>query len=938
MVSDPLCVAVGECGVDFAHVSVPDRETQLRAFAAQVRIAVDAGKPVVVHARAAAGDSCAGDVVQVLAGAGADFQRCLVHCFTGGEADLALLVERGAAVSFAGRLCDPDRGADTRRAVQTCWRLRPGPPRFTIGTDSPYLPPPPEALLRVREEGFPFAFTSASEPAHLPALAAALGELTGQSAAAAAAHATEVCESVLRLQEATARSSARQPRAARFLVPATMSKLCRQLRGLGIDVLMLPDSKAKTIVEAGVGVGVDHLYGGQIGDRTGRVFVNLHCKSVLAEAGSCCMPVHKLGSSDSKEQLRELIARDSYQLKPSIHDLCGRCVLCNASDWRLQGSEDVKGDVEESVRERYDSFWRCGGCQKVYWEGNVHRQSLIHFSRFVSGSEDCIPPPVPVTSPGCAQARREAKKLPKEVLVLCSDPLRGWLVCTNRTQQTVPTVLLDREEQLGGWEGARTAAARALRECVSEGWSVAAERFCRVPPHPSQSRRVYVLLHLNAGDRGAVPCGRWSFVPDAAQASSVAKLGSPPDTELGSQFKNIRMTERDMVLRPPEPASRRCPLLCLSPDVPDVQLRLRVDLASSAYEEAAGRELSRRADSGEQRFRTMRRLQWDWQPEPHVPRRQPAPPRPPTSVRPGPLRQWLLRSLAGDASLERAARARAAVEAAVGDGVWVFGSAATGSCDAADPAADVDLYVETAATSCIGVDGPPTPAERDRERAALAEVARRAPLDGQELVLSARVPVLRGVVRGTATPCDITLRRLGVHNTALLRAYFDQSPAARSLALLVRRWADWAAVRASEKGLPSSYCLVLMLLSWMLRAAHLRHVPPDLLSADCRRQYPSYAAAETDDAAGLAAMLLQFIRFYGYDFDWDASAVCIAEPPEVTKASQEWSAAAAAVRDPFEQHVNLLRHMKRNQRCEVIRRFQLSFEHFADGWLCDAYH
>src|SRR6476660_3172247 len=60
-------VAVGECGLDY-HYDHSPRELQRRAFAAQLALARDAGKPLVVHTREAEDDTAA--MVEEAGGAG----------------------------------------------------------------------------------------------------------------------------------------------------------------------------------------------------------------------------------------------------------------------------------------------------------------------------------------------------------------------------------------------------------------------------------------------------------------------------------------------------------------------------------------------------------------------------------------------------------------------------------------------------------------------------------------------------------------------------------------------------------------------------------------------------------------------------------------------------------------------------------------------------
>jgi TatD DNase family protein len=158
-------VAVGETGLDFYRDwAPPNRQRDL--FAAQLELAVELGKSVVVHNRDADSETAA-----ALAG----FDGTVVlHCFSSpGLLEVAL--ERGYYVSFAGNVTYPS--ADELREAAR----RVPADRILAETDSPYLAPVPR-------RGRP------NEPANvvhtLAALAQARGEDAGELAARIDANAT----------------------------------------------------------------------------------------------------------------------------------------------------------------------------------------------------------------------------------------------------------------------------------------------------------------------------------------------------------------------------------------------------------------------------------------------------------------------------------------------------------------------------------------------------------------------------------------------------------------------------------------------------------------------------------------------------------------------------------------------------------------------------
>ncbi len=123
-------VAVGECGLDYHYDNSPRLE-QRRAFAEQLRLAREVGKPVVVHTRDAEDDTRA-----MVSEAGREGVRGVLHCFTGSH-DLAVAaVEAGWYVSFAGIV------TFRRWADDELLRLVPED-RILAESDAPYLAPVP---------------------------------------------------------------------------------------------------------------------------------------------------------------------------------------------------------------------------------------------------------------------------------------------------------------------------------------------------------------------------------------------------------------------------------------------------------------------------------------------------------------------------------------------------------------------------------------------------------------------------------------------------------------------------------------------------------------------------------------------------------------------------------------------------------------------------
>jgi TatD DNase family protein len=142
--SDPKCVAWGELGLD-KHYDKPPKDVQLNVLDEQLRVieslaAEGLSKPIVLHCREAFDE-----LIPVLERAKFDPARMVFHCFTGGPADMRLLLDFGACVSFTGVLTY--KNAEGVREAAKMVPLD----RVMVETDAPFLSPEPHRSKRPNE-------------------------------------------------------------------------------------------------------------------------------------------------------------------------------------------------------------------------------------------------------------------------------------------------------------------------------------------------------------------------------------------------------------------------------------------------------------------------------------------------------------------------------------------------------------------------------------------------------------------------------------------------------------------------------------------------------------------------------------------------------------------------------------------------------------------
>jgi TatD DNase family protein len=121
------CSAIGETGLDFYREGAP-AEDQRRAFAAQIALARETRKPLVIHTRAAEQQTLDQLALE------ADGVSVVLHCFSMPER-LDECVQRGYAISFAGNVTyksATELVAAARVVPDDC---------LLVETDAPYLTP-----------------------------------------------------------------------------------------------------------------------------------------------------------------------------------------------------------------------------------------------------------------------------------------------------------------------------------------------------------------------------------------------------------------------------------------------------------------------------------------------------------------------------------------------------------------------------------------------------------------------------------------------------------------------------------------------------------------------------------------------------------------------------------------------------------------------------
>jgi TatD DNase family protein len=173
--ADPRLVAVGEIGLDH-FVPGHDRERQQRFYVAQLKLARDAGLPVILHVRRSA-DALIAGLNRVPAVGG------IAHAFNGSDDQAARFVERGFRLGFGGAMTF-ERALRIRALAASVSADAP-----VLETDAPDIPP--QWRYRTAEQRAAGTAQGRNEPAELPRIAETLAALRGWSLEETAARTTE---------------------------------------------------------------------------------------------------------------------------------------------------------------------------------------------------------------------------------------------------------------------------------------------------------------------------------------------------------------------------------------------------------------------------------------------------------------------------------------------------------------------------------------------------------------------------------------------------------------------------------------------------------------------------------------------------------------------------------------------------------------------------
>ena len=146
-----------------------------------------------------------------------------------------------------------------------------------------------------------------------------------------------------------------------FLVDAMLGNLAKKLRLFGFDTEYLSDIEDSDLIEKA--------------KKENRIIISKDRNLVNRAKKNGISSVY-IAKNNEIEQFLEILKNISLELKEISGDTA-RCTKCNSLTSQIDKSE-IKNKIPQRILDYNDKFWKCDGCDQIYWEG-THIKNLQEF-------------------------------------------------------------------------------------------------------------------------------------------------------------------------------------------------------------------------------------------------------------------------------------------------------------------------------------------------------------------------------------------------------------------------------------------------------------------------------------------------------------------------------------------------------------------------------
>ncbi len=146
-----------------------------------------------------------------------------------------------------------------------------------------------------------------------------------------------------------------------FLVDAMLGNIAKKLRLLGFDSEYVSDIDDSKLIEKA--------------KNENRTIISRD-RNLIDRAKKNEISSVYITKENEIEQFREILETTHLQFDEISGD-SARCTKCNSPTSQINKFE-IENKIPQGVLELQDKFWKCDGCDQIYWEG-THIKNLQEF-------------------------------------------------------------------------------------------------------------------------------------------------------------------------------------------------------------------------------------------------------------------------------------------------------------------------------------------------------------------------------------------------------------------------------------------------------------------------------------------------------------------------------------------------------------------------------
>jgi len=153
-----------------------------------------------------------------------------------------------------------------------------------------------------------------------------------------------------------------------FIVDAMLGNVARKLRLLGFDSTYFSDIDDSDLLKKA--------------KNENRIIISKD-NQLIQQTKKNKIPSIHISKEDEIEQFLEILKIIPLKLDVISGDTA-RCPKCNSETSKIS-KQNLQNQISQEILEFHDKFWKCNGCDQIYWEG-THIKNLQDFVEKINSS------------------------------------------------------------------------------------------------------------------------------------------------------------------------------------------------------------------------------------------------------------------------------------------------------------------------------------------------------------------------------------------------------------------------------------------------------------------------------------------------------------------------------------------------------------------------